>query len=88
MRILKSFARFLPLALFALLLAGPALAQFASVEGEVRDLEGKPFADVTIVLKSDDTGQVLETKTDKKGQFGMNGSWCASSIFRRLAGRR
>jgi tetratricopeptide (TPR) repeat protein len=73
MKILKSFARFLPLALFALLLAGPARAQFASVEGEVRDLEGKPFADVTIVLKSDDTGQVLETKTDKKGQFGMNG---------------
>jgi tetratricopeptide (TPR) repeat protein len=73
MRILKSFARFLPLALFALLLAGPALAQFASVDGEVRDLEGKPFPDVTIVLKSDDTGQVLETKTDKKGQFTMNG---------------
>ena len=56
MRILKSFARFLPLALFALLLAGPARAQFAGVEGEVRDIEGKPFPDVTIVLKSDDTG--------------------------------
>ena len=73
MRILKSFARFLPLALLALLLAGPALAQFASVDGEVRDLEGKPFPDVAIVLKSDDTGQVLETKTDKKGLFTMNG---------------
>jgi tetratricopeptide (TPR) repeat protein len=73
MRILKSFARFLPLALCALLLASPALAQFASVDGEVRDLEGKPFPDVGIVLKSDDTGQVLETKTDKKGQFTMNG---------------
>ncbi len=73
MRIQKSSARFLPLALFALLLAGPALAQFASVEGEVRDLEGKPFPDVAIVLKSDDTGQVLETKTDKKGLFSMNG---------------
>jgi tetratricopeptide (TPR) repeat protein len=73
MRILKSFARFLPLALFALLLAGPALAQFASVDGEVRDLDGKPFPDVVIVLKSDDTGQVLETKTDKKGLFTMNG---------------
>lgn len=73
MRVPKSFARFLPLALFALALAGPAMAQFAHVEGEVRDLEGKPFADVTIVLKSDDSGQVLETKTDKKGQFGMNG---------------
>jgi len=73
MRIPKSLARVLPLALFALVLASPARAQFAGVDGEVRDLEGKPFPDVTIVLKSDDTGQVLETKTDKKGQFTMNG---------------
>jgi tetratricopeptide (TPR) repeat protein len=73
MRILKSFAKLLPLALFALLLAGPALAQFSLIEGEVRDLEGRPFADVAIVLKSNDTGQVLETKTDKKGLFSVNG---------------
>ncbi len=73
MRILKSFARFLPLALFALLLAGPAGAQFTLVEGEVRDLEGKPFPDVTVLLKSDSSGQVQETKTDRKGLFVFNG---------------
>jgi tetratricopeptide (TPR) repeat protein len=73
MRILKSFARFLPLALFALALAGPAVAQFSHVEGEVRDLEGKPFPDVTVAFKHKDSGQALETKTDKNGQFTMNG---------------
>jgi len=73
MRITKSLARFLPLALFALVLASPARAQFAGVDGEVRDIEGKPYPDVSIVLKSDDTGQVLETKTDKKGIFTVNG---------------
>lgn len=65
----------LPLALFALLLAGPALAQFSLIEGEVRDLEGKPYpvGEATIVFKHDDSGQTLETKTDKNGQFVMNG---------------
>jgi tetratricopeptide (TPR) repeat protein len=73
MRILKYFARFLPLVLFMLLLAGPAVAQFSHVEGEVRDLEGKPFADITVAFKHKDSGQALETKTDKNGQFTMNG---------------
>lgn len=63
----------LPLALFALGFAGPAVAQFSHVEGEVRNLEGKPFPDVTIVLKHNDSGQTLETKTDRNGQFIMNG---------------
>ncbi|MBI3663853.1 MAG: carboxypeptidase regulatory-like domain-containing protein [Acidobacteria bacterium] len=73
MNILKTRARFLPLALLALVLAGPAVAQIAHVEGEVRNVEGKPFPDVTIVLKNNDSGQVLETKTDKNGEFLMNG---------------
>ncbi|MCL4522298.1 MAG: carboxypeptidase regulatory-like domain-containing protein [Acidobacteria bacterium] len=74
MRILvKLMARMLPLAVCAFLLAGPVAAQFAVVEGEVRDLQGKPFPDAAIILKHDDSGQTLETKTDKNGQFVMNG---------------
>ncbi len=73
MRILKALARMLPLALFAFMLAGPALAQFSLIEGEVRDRDGRPFPDVTIVFKNDASGQTLETKTDKNGQFVMNG---------------
>ena len=69
----KALAKILPLVLVALALAGPAWAQFSMVEGEVRNLEGKPFVDVVIVFKAKDTGQTVETKTDKNGQFVMNG---------------
>lgn len=73
MRIIgKAFARRLALTAFALLLAGPAAAQFVPVDGEVRDLEGKPFPDVTIVAKQKDTGLTSETKTDKNGLFSFN----------------
>lgn len=68
-----ALARFTALALLAILFAGPALAQFNHVEGEVRDLEGKLFPDVTVIFKHRDSGQTLETKTDKNGQFIMNG---------------
>lgn len=68
-----ALAKFAALALLAILFAGPALAQFSQVEGEVRDLEGRPFPDAAIVLKHKDSGQTLETKTDKSGQFVMNG---------------
>ncbi len=70
-----ALARFAALALLGILFAGPVLAQFNHVEGEVFDLEGKPFPEgqVVIIFKHRDSGQTLETKPDKKGQFIMNG---------------
>ena len=68
-----AFARMLPLMLLALIFAGPVLAQFTTMEGEVLTLEGKPFIDIAVSLKHKDTGQVLETKTDKNGQWLMSG---------------
>ncbi len=53
----------------ALTLAIGAAAQFGvTLSGQVIDLEGKPFPDVVVEIKSD-LGQVLTSKTDKNGQF-------------------
>ena len=61
------------------LLAGVAAAQSGMMRGEVRDAEGKPFLDVIILLSNEESGQKLETKTDKNGrwtQVGMRaGTW-------------
>jgi tetratricopeptide (TPR) repeat protein len=61
------------------MLAGPLAAQFVSIEGQVLDLEGKPFAGVTIVMTSKEGGLTVETKTEKSGQFFFNlprpGQW-------------
>jgi len=65
----RFLARLLPLVLSALFVAGTALAQFGRVDGLLRDHEGKPMADIVIVLKNQDTGQTFETKTDKNGRF-------------------
>ena len=80
MKILKlTFARVLWLAALGLLLAGPVAAQFIPYEGEVRDLEGKPFAQVDITATSKEGGLTVEAKTDKNGIFFMNlpraGQW-------------
>jgi tetratricopeptide (TPR) repeat protein len=49
---------------------GPgAAAQTATVRGQVRDLEGKPFAGVVVVLRAADQGQLYELKTDKNGNY-------------------
>lgn len=54
----------------ALLLAAVSVAQAqATVLGEVINYEGKPFANVTVILKSDDVGTTYELKTDRAGQF-------------------
>lgn len=57
-----------------------AMAAFAQdsgrLNGEILDKEGKPYADVTVSLKNQDTGQVYTIKTDKNGKFvqlGMRG---------------
>ncbi len=54
--------------LLALLLAPSVIAQNARVTGQVMDRDGKPWAGVTITIKSD-TGQILTVKTDKGGNY-------------------
>jgi tetratricopeptide (TPR) repeat protein len=54
--------------LLALLLAPNVIAQNARVNGQVNDREGKPWAGVTVTIKSD-TGQTFAVKTDKGGKF-------------------
>jgi len=54
--------------LLALLLAPSVIAQNARVTGQVMDREGKPWAGVTIAIKSE-TGQILTVKTDKGGNY-------------------
>jgi tetratricopeptide (TPR) repeat protein len=39
------------------------------IEGEILDLNGKPYPDVNVQIKNPDTGQVYTTKTDKNGRF-------------------
>jgi tetratricopeptide (TPR) repeat protein len=47
-----------------------ALAQDSGrVNGEIRDKEGKPYPDVTVVMKNTDSGQAYTDKTDKNGKF-------------------
>jgi tetratricopeptide (TPR) repeat protein len=62
---------------FALMLATSALAQDTGrVNGLILDKEGKPYADVTVTMKNNDTGQTYTIKTDKSGKFvqlGMKG---------------
>jgi tetratricopeptide (TPR) repeat protein len=62
---------------FALMLATSALAQDTGrVNGLILDKDGKPYADVTVTMKNNDTGQTYTIKTDKSGKFvqlGMKG---------------
>ncbi len=51
-----------------LLFAGSAAAQGANVTGQVIGLDGNPFPNVSITIKSD-TGRTFTTKTDKNGNF-------------------
>jgi tetratricopeptide (TPR) repeat protein len=54
--------------------AGVVAAQgLGRLNGEVRDLQGNPYADVTVVVKNPETGQTLTTKTDKSGHFNVIG---------------
>jgi tetratricopeptide (TPR) repeat protein len=39
------------------------------LNGEILDKEGKPYPDVTVVIKNTDTGQAYTEKTDKNGKF-------------------
>lgn len=54
----------------ALFFAGFAAAQGTGrLDGEVLDLQSKPFANVNVEIKNPDTGQAFTTKTDKAGKF-------------------
>lgn len=56
-----------------LVLAVSSAAQTGRLTGEVRDLEGKPFGDLTLKITSKDYGTTYEVKTDKKGEFSQSG---------------
>ena len=56
--------------ILALSLATIAAAQGTGrLSGELLDLNGKPYPDVTVEIKNPDTGQTYTTKTDKSGRF-------------------
>jgi tetratricopeptide (TPR) repeat protein len=65
--------RFIPagaLLVLALLFATVAAAQnTGQIVGEIKDLNGKPYADVNVEIKNPDNGKVVTTKTDKTGHF-------------------
>lgn len=53
-----------------LLCAGAAAAQGNNrIDGKVLDEQGKPMANVTVTLKSEETAQTYTFKTDKDGKF-------------------
>lgn len=53
-----------------LLFAMVAVAQDTGrLDGEILDKEGKPYPEVTVVIKNVDTGQSYTLKTDKSGKF-------------------
>ena len=58
----------------ALLLPSIAAAQgTARLAGQLLDLNGKPYPDVTVEIKNPDTGQIWLTKTDKDGRYNQVG---------------
>jgi tetratricopeptide (TPR) repeat protein len=58
---------------FALLFAAPRVgAQNARVVGQVLDRDGKPWPNITVVMKSD-TGRTFTVKTDKDGKYSQIG---------------
>ncbi len=52
--------------LFAAMAAAQATGQ---LNGQVLNLEGKPYPDVSVEIKNPETGQVYKTNTDKNGKF-------------------
>jgi tetratricopeptide (TPR) repeat protein len=60
------------LALIALA-AVAAMAQSGRLDGEIRDGQGNPYADVTVTIKNPDNGSSFTTKTDKAGKFTILG---------------
>lgn len=57
------------LAIVATMFAGSAVAQLATVKGTVKDVNGKPWANVTVEFTSLDSGRKVALKTNNKGEF-------------------
>jgi tetratricopeptide (TPR) repeat protein len=54
----------------ALILPAIAAAQGSTrVDGQVADIQGNPWPDVTVEIKNPDTGQTFTIKTDKSGHY-------------------
>jgi tetratricopeptide (TPR) repeat protein len=71
-KLLKSYALAALLALGLVCFAVPkAAAQDGRIAGTVIDFDGKPWADMTVKLKSDQ-GAIQETKTDANGKYSFN----------------
>lgn len=73
---------------FVLLLAATVRAQEGRVSGQVMDMNGKPWAGVTVTLKSD-TGRTFTLKTDKDGkysQIGIPGGMYVITLANQAAG--
>ncbi|HXN19427.1 MAG TPA: carboxypeptidase regulatory-like domain-containing protein [Candidatus Binatus sp.] len=67
---MKKLVRFWAAWAFILLFAMVAAAQDSGrLDGEIMDKEGKPYPDVTVMIKNPDTGQTYTVKTDKNGKF-------------------
>ena len=55
-------------------LATAAYAQgFGVLQGTVTDTTGKPYADVTLVIKNVETNKTIDVKTDSKGHYSVAG---------------
>ena len=52
-----------------LTLALPAAAQSRSIKGKVTDDKGNPIADADIIIQGTDIARVLNTKTNKSGEY-------------------
>lgn len=57
----------------ALWMAPAAYAQNATLSGTVSDLEGKPYPDVTLMIKNIETNKEVDVMTDAKGHYSAPG---------------
>jgi len=57
----------------ALWMAPAAYAQNATLSGTVSDLEGKPYPDVTLMIKNIETNKEVDVVTDAKGHYSAPG---------------
>jgi len=69
---MRRLIRILGALVFVLLLAATVRAQEGRVSGQVLDMNGKPWAGISVTLKSD-TGRTFTLKTDKDGKYSQIG---------------
>jgi tetratricopeptide (TPR) repeat protein len=69
----KRALRFVAFIFLTALFTIPAIAQFGAVEGNVKDVDGKPAVGASIVIDRMDMKGHWETKTDKKGHYYYGG---------------